>query len=93
MERTQHTFETMRSAFVRARAGNRSVPPGAGLDRMIAIIDAMSAEERVLGNLPEFSRDRREELAAIAGVDVREVDCLIAGRRSLEVVARMTGGF
>ena len=56
------------------------------LDRFIALIDAMTPDERRLSNVLQISADRRRELAALAGAEIREVQGLIAGRRSVEFV-------
>jgi hypothetical protein len=62
---------------------------GTMLERMIALIDAMTPEERTLSNVLHISADRQRELAAITGTDIREVRGLIAGRQSVDFVNRV----
>ena len=97
-----YTFDEMRAALVRHRDEGHPklglvpffpvpsfIDPGlmsAALDRMIALIDAMTPEERTLSNVLPLSPDRQKELAGITGHNIREVQGLIAGRQSVEFV-------
>ena len=89
-----YTFDEMRAALIRHRDEGYPklglVPffpvPSAVVDRMIALIDAMTPEERTLSNILPLSPDRQKELAGITGNNIREVQGLIAGRQSVEFV-------
>jgi Signal peptide binding domain len=71
------------SPLLRAvRFFNNSDWPIAFVDRMIAVIDAMTPEERKLGNELQLSPKREQELAELAGTSTRDVQCVIVGRRS-----------
>jgi signal recognition particle GTPase len=84
-----YTFDEMRADLVRSRMRFGSVlhdQQHVVLDRMITLIDAMTPEERKLSNVLQFSPNRQEELAAITGTSLREVQGLIAGRQNVEFV-------
>jgi hypothetical protein len=95
-----YTFDEMRADLVRAREGKISASPSnpifsrpellaAVAGRLIALIDAMTPEERALSNVLQISRPRREQIAAQAGGTVRDLESLLAGRQSVELVSRL----
>jgi signal recognition particle GTPase len=91
---TPFTFAEMRANLIRHRDGKppAEIIPGltdrasrvALLNRMIALIDAMTPEERTLSNVITFSPARLRELASTAGVELRDVQGVIAGRQAVE---------
>ena len=95
MANEPYTFEDMRASLVRQR--NRSSLTRTRpvfndpelldtvLDRMIALIDAMTSDERKLSNVLTFAPERQQELASITGTSLRAVQGLMAARKSLEL--------
>ncbi len=95
MQSSFYTFNEMRADLVRRRSRTNDVPDALEImvDQMIAVIDAMSASERELSNVIEFSPLRQQELASLAGVSLTSVRGLLGGRRSVEFVKRRLPGW
>ena len=83
MSSEPYTFDDMRAALVRQRSKSSISRPSTVisdpellnvvLNRLIALIDAMTPDERKLRNVLQLSTDRQQELARITGTSVREV--------------------
>jgi len=94
-----YTFDDLRASLVRRRNGTTISKPrpemmnpelsNVMVDRMIALIDAMTPEERQLGNVLDLSPARQHELATLTGTSVRGVQGLIAGRRAVDFTQRV----